>query len=114
MLAAAALSVRAATLSALGVAGWALPHFDTSSSVVGARASLAPLIRWDTHYFAQSALRGYLHEQELAFMPAVPFLARHAARALAWGGEVGTDEILVAATLLAAIAGVGATFALYR
>ena len=60
--------------------------FDTSTSILlaapGTSSStklarfLDPFVKWDNLYFSQIALRGYQHEQELAFMPIWPLMMR--------------------------------------
>lgn len=65
--------------------------FDTSTSVLladtgspssnGLARILDPFVRWDNIYFAQIAVRGYRHEQELAFMPVWPLVMR-------WSGKL--------------------------
>lgn len=109
-LGAAAVAVRAATVALLVGAGWLLPHFDSAASVV-VPARVAPLLRWDSHYFTHNARFGYQHEHELAFGPALPFLLRLGARALPTRDELA--DVLVAGIVLAALAGVAATLVLY-
>lgn len=109
---AAAVAVRAATVALLALAGH-LPHFDAAASVV-APAVVAPLLRWDTHYFAHNALHDYQHEHELAFGPALPFLLRRGASLLPWRSPDQLQDVLVAGTILAAVAGVAATLVLYK
>ncbi|KAH8083507.1 GPI mannosyltransferase 2 [Filobasidium floriforme] len=63
--------------------------FDTSTSILLALSptgtsdtsdklakALEPFVKWDNLYFAQIAVRGYQHEQELAFMPIWPLVMR--------------------------------------
>jgi phosphatidylinositol glycan class V len=76
------LVVHPLTVSARGA-------FDTSTSILLALSpagtsstsdklskALEPFVKWDNLYFAQIAVRGYQHEQELAFMPIWPLFMR--------------------------------------
>ncbi|KAK4703367.1 GPI mannosyltransferase 2, partial [Phenoliferia sp. Uapishka_3] len=114
-----AVGARVATIALLTTAGRVLPAFDTSSQLqLNATGSLLePLLRWDSLYFTSTALHGYQHEQQLAFMPGISLLAR-------WGGRVvqllrrgpvlSAQDVVLAGTLAAAFAGVGAALALHK
>jgi hypothetical protein len=54
----------------------ALSPAGTSSTSDKLSKALEPFVKWDNLYFAQIAVRGYQHEQELAFMPVWPSVMR--------------------------------------
>jgi hypothetical protein len=55
-----------------------LALFPTGTSSTSDRLpkALEPFVKWDNLYFTQIAIRGYQHEQELAFMPVWPLVMR--------------------------------------
>lgn len=113
------IAVRLATLTLLFLASRVVPSFDTSALVLlpATHHYLEPLVRWDTLYFANIAVRGYLNEQEMAFMPGLPVVMHLAGRGVRWaggGGPVEVQEAVIGGVLATAMAGIAATVALYK
>lgn len=113
------IAVRLATLALLFLASRVVPSFDTSALVLlpTTHHYLEPLVRWDAFYFANIAVRGYVNEQEMAFMPGLPAVMHLAGRGVRWvsgGGPVEVQDAVLGGVLATAVAGIAATVALYK
>ena len=96
-----------------------IPSFDNSSVLLlsPAQLYLEPLIRWDTVYFLKIAQRGYVGENEMAFMPGLPFCLRWIGQGISWTrgrDQVGVEELIWAGVGSAGVASVGAVIVLYK
>lgn len=114
------LAVRVVTLAALFLAKLVVPTFDPQAQVLFPPA-LLPLeayVRWDTLYFVRISLHGgYVRDQEVAFMPGLPFLMHYGGRAihsLRGSPALAVEDVIAAGILGAALAGTFAAVALYK
>ncbi|KAI8929928.1 GPI mannosyltransferase 2 [Entophlyctis helioformis] len=74
-----------------------------------------PLMRWDAVYFLDIAENGYTFEQQFAFFPGLPLLARGLASVFAWtGGFCNHAATTLAGIAVSNISFVIATIALYH
>lgn len=111
------LLVHAITLSSLILLK--IPSFDNSSVLLlsPAQRYLEPLIRWDTVYFLKIAQRGYVGENEMAFMPGLPLCMRWIGTGISWcraRETVGVEELIWAGVGSAGMASVGASIVLCK
>ncbi|OZJ03118.1 hypothetical protein BZG36_03881 [Bifiguratus adelaidae] len=100
------------------LANWFVDDYDSSSSTLVSTFPLTVYLRWDAVYFLHIASQGYVYEQEHAFFPLVPVIARALAtiilKPLNFLRLGDTDLTLLSGILVSNLAFVLAAVVLYR